>query len=43
MILNTRLVSEDFMEAEGDDSDDAGHGEMRNLHLNDDPDQFADD
>lgn len=31
------------MEAEGDESDDdAGHGEMRNLHLNDD-EQFADD
>lgn len=30
------------MEAEGDDSDDAGHGEMRNLNINDDPDQFAD-
>lgn len=38
------LVSEDFMEAEGDESDDAGHGEMRNLNLNDDAaDQFADD
>lgn len=32
------------MEAEGDESDDAGHGEMRNLNLNDDAaDQFADD
>lgn len=32
---------EDFMEEEGDESDDAG---MRNLHLNDDDDQqFADD
>lgn len=30
------------MEAEGDSDDDAGHGEMRNLHLNDD-EQFADD
>lgn len=37
------FIPEDFMEAEGDESDDAGHGDMRNLHLNDDPDQFADD
>lgn len=39
------FVSEDFMEAEPDESDeDAGHGEMRNLHLNDNEDeQFADD
>lgn len=41
-ILTTPFYSEDFMEAEGDDSDDAGHGEMRNLNINDDPDQFAD-
>lgn len=38
------LIPEDFMEAEeGEESDDGGHGDMRNLHLNDDPDQFADD
>lgn len=37
------FIPEDFMEAEGDESDDAEHGDMRNLHLNDDPDQFADD
>lgn len=28
-------LAEDFMEAEGDESDDGAQGDMRNLHLND--------
>lgn len=33
----------EFMDDADASDDDAGHGDMRNLNLNDDPERFADD
>lgn len=42
--LFKRIVFKDLMDAGGDESDDAAHGEMQNLDLNgDEDDQFLDD